>query len=233
MSVSNKAKNSKASKKLKNDLILECTLGVFDIKGKEVGKIELDSKVFDGKVNSSLIHQAVVAFLANQRKGLAKTKTRGQVRGGGRKPWRQKGTGRARVGSIRSPIWRGGGVTFGPVNRSYHKDLPKKMKVLALKSALNLKLSENQILIIDDLEVKSHKTKDFAKILDNLKLGGQKVNVVLEKLENDTKLSSRNIKKAQLAKASDVHTTEIIDCKKLVLTKKALEEIQKRVKKWL
>jgi len=233
MPVSNKAKNSKVRKKPRHDLIPERTLGVFDIKGKEIEKIELDSKIFDGKINSSLIHQAVVTFLANQRKGLAKTKTRGQVRGGGVKPWRQKGTGRARVGSIRSPIWRGGGVTFGPVNRSYYKVLPKKMKVLALKSALNLKLSENQLLVINNLGVKSHKTKDFAKILDNLKLGGQKVNVILEKLENEAKLSSRNIKKVQLAKASDVHTTEVIDCKKLVLTKKALEVIQKRVKKWL
>jgi len=190
MPVSNKAKNSKVRKKSKSDPTLERTLGVFDAKGKEVEKIELDSKVFDGKVNSSLVHQAVVTFLANQRKGLAKTKTRGQVRGGGTKPWRQKGTGRARVGSIRSPIWRGGGVTFGPTKRSYYKVLPKKMKILALKSALNLKLSEKKLLVIDDLAVKSHKTKEFAKILDNLKLGDQKVNLVLEKLENDTKLSS-------------------------------------------
>ena len=206
-------------------------LAVLDIKGKEVEKLELDKKVFDGKVNPALMHQAVVAYMANQRKGLACAKTRGEVRGGGAKPWRQKGTGRARVGSNRSPLWEGGGVTFGPRPHSYHKDLPKKMKALALKSALNAKLKDNQILILEGLEVNSHKTKEFSKIVSSLKLNGEKIRVVVEGLENNLKLATRNVKKVLLAKASDVHTTEVIDCKRLVLTKNALRQIEERVKK--
>ena len=127
------------------------SLPVLSVQGKEVEQIELEKRVFDGKISQALIHQAVVTYLANQRKGLASTKTRGEVRGGGIKPWRQKGTGRARVGSIRSPLWRGGGVTFGPKPHSYHKDLPQKMRTMALKSALNAKLRDKEISILSDL----------------------------------------------------------------------------------
>ena len=138
------------------------SLPVLSTQGKKVEQIELEKRVFDGKISEALIHQAVVTYLANQRKGLASAKTRGEVRGGGIKPWRQKGTGRARVGSIRSPLWRGGGVTFGPKPHSYYKDLPQKMKAMALKSALNAKLRDKEILILSDLKVVSHKTKDFS-----------------------------------------------------------------------
>jgi len=209
------------------------SLPVLSIQGKEVEKIELAKRVFDGKISEALIHQAVVTYLANQRKGLASTKTRGEVRGGGIKPWRQKGTGRARVGSIRSPLWRGGGVTFGPKPHSYYKDLPQKMKTMALKSALNAKLRDKEILILSDLKVASHKTKDFSKIVKSLKLDGVKVRVVVEKLESNLKLATRNIKKVLLAKASDVHATEVVDCKRLVLTKSALRDVEERVKKCL
>ena len=208
-------------------------LPVLSAQGKEVEQIELEKRVFDGKISEALIHQAVVTYLANQRKGLASTKTRGEVRGGGIKPWRQKGTGRARVGSIRSPLWRGGGVTFGPKPHSYYKDLPQKMKTMALKSALNAKLRDKEILILSDLKVASHKTKDFSKIVKSLKLDGVKVRVVVEKLESNLKLATRNIKKVLLAKASDVHATEVVDCKRLVLTKSALRDVEERVKKCL
>jgi len=146
---------------------VQLSLPVFNTQGKQVEEIILNSQVFDGEINIALIHQAVVTYLANQRKGLALTKTRGNVRGGGRKPWKQKGTGRARVGSSRSPIWRGGGVTFGPSLRSYNKNFPKKMKAQALKSALNAKLRDQQILIIDDLFVNLPKTKLFFEIINN------------------------------------------------------------------
>ena len=209
------------------------SLPVLNLQGKEIEKIELEKRVFDGKISEALIHQAVVTYLANQRKGLASTKTRGEVRGGGRKPWRQKGTGRARVGSIRSPLWRGGGVTFGPKPHSFYKDLPQKMKTMALKSALNAKLRDKEIVVISDLVIASHKTKDFSKIVKSLKLDGSKVRLVVEKLESNLKLATRNIKKVLLAKASDVHTKEIIDCKRLVLTKSALRDVEKRVKKCL
>jgi len=209
------------------------SLPVLNIQGKEVEQIELEKKVFDGKISEALIHQAVVAYLANQRKGLASTKSRGEVSGSNAKPWRQKGTGRARVGSIRSPLWRGGGVTFGPKPRSYYKELPQKMKTMALKSALNAKLRDKEILILSDLNISSHKTKDFSNILKSLKLDGVKIRVVVGKLESDLKLATRNIKKVLLAKASDVHTKEVIDCKKLVLTKGALKDMEERVKKCL
>jgi len=209
------------------------SLPVLSIQGKEVEQIELEKRIFDGKISEALIHQAVVTYLTNQRKGLASTKTRGDVRGGGIKPWRQKGTGRARVGSIRSPLWRGGGVTFGPKPHSYYKDLPQKMKTMALKSALNAKLRDKEILIISDLKVTSYKTKDFSKIVKSLKLDGVKVRVVVEKLEPNLKLATGNIKKVLLAKASDVHATEIIDCKRLVLTKNALRDVEARIKKCL
>ncbi len=209
------------------------SLPVLSTQGKEVEKIELEKRVFDGKISEALIHQAVVTYLANQRKGLASTKTRGEVRGGGTKPWRQKGTGRARAGSIRSPLWRGGGVTFGPKPHSYYKDLPQKMKTMALKSALNAKLRDKEILVLNDLKVASHKTKDFSKIIKSLKLDRVKVRVVVEKLEPNLKLATGNIKKVLLAKASDVHATEVVDCKRLVLTKSALRDVEKRVKKCL
>jgi large subunit ribosomal protein L4 len=225
--------NAKMSKKSTKKAVVNLELGVFDNRGKEVEKLKLDGQVFDGKVSQALIHQAVTAYLANQRKGLAAAKTRGQVRGGGTKPWRQKGTGRARVGSIRSPLWEGGGVTFGPSPRSYYKELPKKMKVTALKSALNAKLANAQIVILSDLTLSSHKTKEFTKIMQNLKLGGQKVRVVVEKIENNPKLACRNLERIGLSKASDIHTTDVVNCKKLVLTKRALIEVQERVKKCL
>lgn len=219
----------KSTKKASSD----SELAVFDTKGKEIEKVKLDKDVFDGKVNAALIQQAVVAYLANQRKGLAATKTRGKVSGGGAKPWRQKGTGRARVGSNRSPIWRGGGTTFGPSPRSYYQNMPKKMRALALKSALNAKLRDKQILIINDLAVSSPKTKDFVKTVFGLKLANQKVRFAVESLENNLKLATRNIKKVLLAKASDMHTIEVVDCKKLILTKKALRQVEERVKKCL
>ncbi len=225
--------STKTTKKSAKKEPLKLEQAVLNTKGKEVEKIELDKKVFDGKVSFALIHQAVVTYLANQRKGLAAAKTRGQVRGGGAKPWRQKGTGRARVGSSRSPLWEGGGVTFGPKPHSYYKDLPKKMKILALKSALNAKLKDNQILILEGLKVDSNKTKDFSKIIGNLKLNAEKIRLVVETQDKNLKLASRNIKKVLLAKASDVHATEVIDCKRLVLTKNALRQIEKRVKKCL
>lgn len=229
------AKKSTKKKVSKKTAVIpkSLSLPVLSTQGKEVAQIELAKRVFDGKISEALIHQAVVTYLANQRKGLASTKTRGEVRGGGIKPWRQKGTGRARAGSIRSPLWRGGGVTFGPKPHSYYKDLPQKMKTMALKSALNAKLRDKEIMILSDLKVASHKTKDFSKIVKSLKLDGVKVRVVAEKLESNLKLSTRNIKKVLLAKASDVHATEIVDCKRLVLTKNALRDVEERIKKCL
>jgi large subunit ribosomal protein L4 len=209
------------------------TLKVFDISGKAVSDYALDPLVFDGEVNDQLIHQAVVTYQANQRKGLACAKTRGEVRGGGRKPWRQKGTGRARVGSIRSPIWRGGGVTFGPRPHSYRKDFPKKMRMLAFKSALNAKCAADEIIVLESLSLSTHKTKDFFKILQSLKVTKGRTRFVIEALDDNSMRASNNIKNVALARALDVHTTDIINCAKLIITKDALATMEGRVKKCL
>ena len=208
-------------------------LDVLNTKGESVEKTKLDETIFDGKINPNLMHQAVVTYLANKRSGLACTKTKGEVRGGGRKPWRQKGTGRARVGSNRSPLWRGGGVTFGPKPHSFNKDLPKKMKLLALKSSLNVKMHEEKIIVLNELTSVSPKTKDFVKIINNLKLDKDKIRLVLVSVENNIKLGSSNLEKVLLCRADDVNTIDVLNCKKLIITKDALKVVQERVKKCL
>ena len=222
-----KAKKSKAAKVQTSELV------VLSIAGEEVERVNLDAQVFDGKVNHALMHQAVVAYLANQRKGLANTKTRGEVSGGGRKPWKQKGTGRARAGSTRSPLWKGGGVSFGPKPHSFHHDLPKKMKIQALKSALNAKLNDSEILVVNEFKLVSHKTKDFAAIVDNLKLAETKLMVVVNGLDNDIKLATRNIPKVNIQEANNLTTYEALNCKRLVFAKDALTIVEDRIKKGL
>lgn len=209
------------------------TLEVINQKGKKVESLKLDKDIFDGKVNNTLMHQAIVIYLSNQRKGLASTKTRGEVRGGGRKPWRQKGTGRARVGSNRSPLWEGGGTTFGPKPHSFHKDMNRKMKGLALKSALNAKLKDNEIIVVDDIKLNSFKTKELCEILGVLKLDKEKVKLVVGTIESNLKMSLNNLKKVNLEKAVNLTTYGALDCKKLVFTKTAFELVEKRIRKWL
>lgn len=208
-------------------------IGILNTQGKEVAKIKLDALVFDGKINSELMHQAVVAYLSNQRTGLACTKTRGEVSGGGRKPWRQKGTGRARVGSTRSPLWRKGGITFGPKPHSFYKDLPKRMKILALKSALNSKLNDDEMLVLDSVKLVSHKTKDFFAIVKKLKLADSRIRLIVDELDSNLKLSCRNLANVEVEVAKNLNTYCALDCKKLIFTKSALEGIQERIKKWL
>jgi len=206
---------------------------IFDMKGQQLGAATLDPVVFDGKINHALMHQAVVAYLSNQRHGLAATKTRADVRGGGRKPWRQKGTGRARAGSSRSPLWRKGGTMFGPQPHSFYKDLPRRMKALALKSALNSKVQDNEMIVLDALSVGSYKTKELFGVIKNLKLETTKLKFVVDALDDKLKLSCRNLAKATIETAKNLTTYETLDCKKLVLTKNALKEVEERVKKWL
>jgi large subunit ribosomal protein L4 len=208
-------------------------LNVVDTTGKETGEIELDETVFDGKISHSLMHQAVVAYLANQRKGLACTKTRGEVSGGGKKPWRQKGTGRARAGSIRSPLWYKGGITFGPKPHSFYKDLPKRMKALALKSALNAKLKDNEIMVLTELKMNSAKTKEFYAITKNLKIDGKRAIFIIDKKDNNVGLSSRNIGTIEIDAAQNLNTYNALDCKYIVFTREALQGVENRIKKWL
>lgn len=208
-------------------------LDIYNQQGKKIDELELDEKIFDGKVVKTLLHQAVVIFLANQRMGLASSKNRGEVRGGGRKPWRQKGTGRARVGSTRSPIWHGGGVTFGPKPRDYNKKMPRRMKTLALKSALNAKFTDKEIILIDKISLEEHKTKILAGILAKLKLKSDKVTLVVDKIDNNLKLASRNISDFYLEKAEELNTYTALNCNKLIFTRDSLRIVGERIKKWL
>ena len=151
----------------------ECVLRVYDVKGKEIESLLLDKKVFSGEVNKKVLYQVIRMYNANQRQGTASTKTRGEVSGGGKKPWRQKGTGRARAGSTRSPLWRHGGVIFGPHPRDHHYDMPVNIKRLGLLSSLNAKINESKMIAVESLDLQEAKTQKLKKIIDALKLSGR------------------------------------------------------------
>ena len=208
-------------------------LDVYSQKGKKVASVELEKKIYDGKINIPLMQQAVNIYLANQRQGTASAKTRAQVSGGGKKPWRQKGTGRARFGSIRTPIWRGGGIVFGPKLRSYRKKFPARMKAAALKSALNAKVKDKEVIVLDKLDLSSGKTKEFAALLDKFKLSKTKVRIVLCNLPEELKRSASNLENISLHRANDLNTYFALDCQKLLIEQEALEILNSRIKKWL
>lgn len=208
------------------------TLPIYNTEGKEIDTVKLDSAVFDGAINTDAIYQVINAFRANQRKGLASTKTRGEVSGGGRKPWRQKGTGRSRHGSIRSPLWRHGGVVFGPHPRDFSYPLPKKLKLLALKSALCAKIKENNFMVLDSFKLETPKTKEAAKIFSHLKVVPKKsVLLLLDKMDNSLKLALHNIGFLNVNLAKDTHTHEVLAHRQLIMTKDALDVLTKRLKK--
>lgn len=213
------------------------SLPIYNREGKEVDSIKLDNKIFDGTINEPAVYQAIVAYRANQRKGLASTKTRGEVSGGGVKPWRQKGTGRARVGSIRSPLWRHGGVIFGPHPRDFSYLLPKKIKNLALKSVLNAKIKENNFMVLDDFKVEKAKTKEAIKIFFNLKINMNKdkrhykVLLLLDKIDVILRRSLSNIDFLNFNLAKDTHAYEVLTHQKLIITKEGLSELTNRLKK--
>ena len=185
------------------------TIKVYSIDKKESEGMKLDSKIFDKKVNEPVIQQAVRMYLANKRKGSANTKTRAEVRGGGAKPWKQKGTGRARAGSNSSPLWRKGGVTFGPKPRDFHYSIPKKVKDLALRSAVNVKYRDNQIMLIDSLVIKSGKTKDAASIFSKF-CPLKRVLVVKDKMDENTARAIRNLPDVRVVSSANVNTYDIL-----------------------
>jgi large subunit ribosomal protein L4 len=224
-----KTKNKKETKSSS----LNLTLKVLGLSGKPKEDISLNKNIFDGEISLALLQQAVNTYLANKRRGLAVAKTKGEKRGGGKKPWRQKGTGRARVGSIRSPLWKGGGVTFGPRPKSYNKKFPERMRAMAFKSALNAKLKDKQIMVVDKINMESSKTREFVKILANLGITGKKVCFVLPDSDQNLKKASANIQKVKLAKADDLNALDVLDCRRLVVSQGALGIIEKRLKKWL
>lgn len=196
---------------------------MFNISGSEVGTIDLNDSIFAVEVNTHVMHQAVVQYLANQRQGTQSALTRAEVRGGGRKPWRQKGTGRARQGSIRSPQWTGGGVVFAPKPRDYSFKLNKKVKRLALKSALTTKVNDGKLVVVDELNVNA-KTKEMAAVLSNLNLG--KALVVIEDTNNNAVVAARNIPTVKTASVSTINVYDILKYDSLVLTKSVVEKIE-------
>jgi len=200
-------------------------VAVYNVKGEQIGEIELNDKVWGIKPNKHVMHQAVVMQLASQRLGTHATKTRAMVRGGGRKPWRQKGTGRARHGTIRSPIWRGGGIVFGPHPRKYGFSLPKKVRRLAMRSALSSKVQSNDILVIDSLDMDLPKTKAMVEILSNLKVDQKALLVTAEYNENVFK-SARNIPYVKQLKADKLNVYDVLNHAKLVITKDAVAKIE-------
>ncbi len=201
-------------------------LPVYDIRGETVGEVELNASVWEAPINENLLHQAVVTYLANQRSGSASTKGRAEVRGGGRKPWRQKGLGRARHGSIRSPIWKGGGVTFGPKPRDYSKAMNKKARKGALRAALSASASESTITVLDQFELSMPKTKEMVAMLHALGLEGKKVLIVTANGDPMVYRSSRNIPGVAATTARDLTTYRVLDADHLVVLQDALPVIE-------
>ena len=199
-------------------------VALYNISGEQVGEVELNDAIFGIEPNEPVLHDAVVMQLANQRQGTHDTKTRAEVRGGGRKPWRQKGTGRARAGSTRSPIWRSGGVVFGPHPRDYSYSLPKKVRRLALKSALSSKVLDNDIIVLDVLTLDAPKTKEMTRILGNLK--ADKALVVTAERDMNVEKSARNIEGVKPLKAEGVNVYDLLKYTKLVITKDAVAKIE-------
>ena len=199
-------------------------VSVFNMEGKEVGTLELNDAVFGVEVNEHLVHMAVVAQLANKRQGTQKAKTRSEVSGGGRKPWRQKGTGHARQGSTRAPQWTGGGVVFAPTPRDYTIRLNKKEKRAALKSALTSRVQENKFIVVDELKFDEIKTKKFQTVMDNLNV--KKALVVLGQDDKNTILSARNIADVKTAFAGNINVYDILKYNTVVATKAAVASIE-------
>ena len=199
-------------------------VSVYNIEGKEVGKIDLSDAVFGVEVNEHLVHMAVVSQLANNRQGTQKAKTRSEVRGGGRKPWRQKGTGHARQGSTRAPQWTGGGVVFAPVPRDYSFKMNKREKRAALKSALTSRVEENKFIVIDEINFEEAKTKNFANILKSLDVS--KALVVLEDDNKNAELSARNIADIKTAKTNTINVYDILKYNTVITTKAVVAKIE-------
>ena len=200
-------------------------VSVYNMEGKEVGSIELNDAIFGVEVNEHLVHMAVLQQLADNRQGTQKAKTRSEVSGGGRKPWRQKGTGHARQGSIRAPQWKGGGVVFAPVPRDYSFKMNKKEKRAALKSALTDKAQNNNLIVVDELKFDEIKTKRFAEVMNNLK-ATRKALVVLADNDQNVVLSARNLAEANTTLTNTLNVYDIVNARTLVLTKDAVAKIE-------
>ena len=199
-------------------------VAVYNMEGKEVGKLDLNDAVFGVEVNEHLVHMAVLQQLANNRQGTQKAKTRSEVRGGGRKPWRQKGTGHARQGSTRAPQWTGGGVVFAPVPRDYSFKINKKEKRAALKSALSSRVLENKLIVVDELKLDEIKTKKMAEVLKNLNV--EKALVVIDDNDQNIVMSARNLPSVKVAQTNTINVFDILKYSTVVVTKAAVATIE-------
>lgn len=200
-------------------------VALYNVSGAQVGEVELADSIFGIEPNQHVLHSAVVLQQASVRQGTHKVKGRSEVRGGGRKPWKQKGTGRARQGSIRSPQWKGGGVVFGPTPRSYGFKLPKKVRRLAIKSALSSKVIANEIIVLDQLSLNQPKTKEFAAILNNLKVD-RKALIVSVGYDDNVALSARNIPGVKFISAEGINVRDVLVYDKLIITKDAVSKVE-------
>ncbi len=203
---------------------------VRNLKNKVVDQLELADEVFNYTASETLVWEAVRAYRAAQRKGTHATKGRSQVRGGGRKPWRQKGTGRARAGSIRSPIWRAGGTTFGPTPRNYTQAFPKKKRRGALKVVLSDKLKNQKLIVVDEFTLESHRTKEFLEVLKTLDLG-HKVLVVDDRENRNLYLSSRNVPHVKCVATLSLNVYDLLNCRNLLISKRAILSLQEALQK--
>ncbi|MDR2044401.1 MAG: 50S ribosomal protein L4 [Clostridium sp.] len=199
-------------------------VSVYNMEGKEIDTIELSDEVFGAKINEHLVHMAVVQQLANNRQGTQKAKTRAEVSGGGRKPWKQKGTGHARQGSIRAPQWKGGGVVFAPVPRDYSFKINKKEKRAALKAALTDKVQGEKLIVLDELKLDEAKTRNFLRIMKNLNV--TKGLVVTQEADHNVFLSARNLPDIQTAMVNTINVYDILKAQVLVVTKDAVRKIE-------
>lgn len=200
-------------------------VALYNVSGAQVGEVELSEAVFGLEPHVHAIHEAVLMQQASLRQGTHKVKGRSEVRGGGRKPWKQKGTGRARQGSIRSPQWKGGGVVFGPTPRSYAYKLPKKVRRLAIKSALSSKVIDSDLIVLDTLALSSPKTKEFAVILNNLKVSSKAL-VVSANYDDNVALSARNIPGVKFVAADGINVLDVMVHDKLIITKDAVQKVE-------
>ncbi len=200
-------------------------IDVYDINGKKVKELELNESVFGIEPNETVVHSVLINFLANQRQGTQSTKTRAEVSGGGRKPWRQKGTGRARQGSTRAPQWIKGGIALGPKPRSYKYTVNKKERALAVRSVLSSKVLENELVVVDSIPMKEIKTKEIVKTLSNLKVEGKTLIMLPEKNENVQK-SARNIENVKTTLVETINVYDLLKCNKLVVTEDTIKKLE-------
>lgn len=200
------------------------TVGLFNIEGKKVGDVSLNEKVFNVEVNKAVLHQVVVAQLANKRQGTQSAKTRAEVRGGGIKPWRQKGTGRARQGSIRSPQWVGGGIVFAPKPRDYSVSLPKSMRKVAMKSALTAKVMENEMIVLENLEFDAPKTKDMVTMLKAFDV--KKALIITAESNENVYKSGRNVEGIQVMPVNNINVYDLLKYDNLIITQDAVSKLE-------